>query len=75
MRHCARTSRRKRAKIVYERLVNVTDDTGIKNALGFLMTREIARGPWNEGGDWQFVEIRNGGGWRRRHGDCKRVRA
>ncbi|MDR5763186.1 manganese catalase family protein [Caballeronia sp. LZ035] len=85
-----------RAKIVYERLMNVTDDPGIKEALGFLMTREIAhqksfekalhsiqpnfpqgklpgipefasvyfnmskgddaRGPWNEGGDWQFVE-------------------
>jgi len=84
-----------RAKIVYERLINVTDDPGIKDALGFLMTREIAhqksfekalhsiqpnfpqgklpgkpeftsvyfnmskgddaRGPWNEGGDWQFV--------------------
>ncbi|WP_250476074.1 manganese catalase family protein, partial [Caballeronia sp. GAFFF1] len=85
-----------RAKIVYERLINVTDDPGIKDALGFLMTREIAhqksfekalhsiqpnfpqgklpgvpeftsvyfnmskgddaRGPWNEGGDWKFVE-------------------
>ncbi|MDR5798022.1 manganese catalase family protein [Caballeronia sp. LZ008] len=85
-----------RAKIVYERLINVTEDAGIKEALGFLMTREIAhqksfekalhsiqpnfpqgklpgvpeftsvyfnmskgddaRGPWNEGGDWQFVE-------------------
>ena len=31
-----------RAKIVYERLINITDDTGIKDALGFLMTREIA---------------------------------
>ncbi|NKJ50828.1 Mn-containing catalase [Burkholderia sp. SG-MS1] len=31
-----------RAKIVYERLLNVTDDPGIKEALGFLMTREIA---------------------------------
>jgi Mn-containing catalase len=31
-----------RAKIIYERLINVTDDTGIKDALGFLMTREIA---------------------------------
>ena len=31
-----------RAKIVYERLINVTDDAGIKDALGFLMTREIA---------------------------------
>jgi Mn-containing catalase len=85
-----------RAKIIYECLINVTDDPGIKEALGFLMTREIAhqksfekalhaiqpnfpqsklsgnpeftsvyfnmskrddaRGPWNEGGDWQFVE-------------------
>ena len=85
-----------RAKIVYERLINVTDDPGIQEALGFLMTREIAhqksfekalhsiqpnfpqgklpgvpeftsvyfnmskgddvRGPWNEGGDWEFVE-------------------
>lgn len=84
-----------RAKIVYERLINVTDDPGIRDALGFLMTREIAhqksfekalhsiqpnfpqgklpgdprftnvyydlskgddaRGPWNEGGDWEFV--------------------
>lgn len=31
-----------RAKIIYERLINVTDDPGIKDALGFLMTREIA---------------------------------
>lgn len=31
-----------RAKIVYERLINVTEDAGIKDALGFLMTREIA---------------------------------
>ncbi|SAL01775.1 catalase [Caballeronia pedi] len=85
-----------RAKIVYERLINVTDDPGIRDALGFLMTREIAhqksfekalhsiqpnfpqgklpgvpeytsvyynmsrgedaRGPWNEGNDWKFVE-------------------
>jgi Mn-containing catalase len=84
-----------RAKIVYERLINVTDDAGIKDALGFLMTREIAhqksfekalhsiqpnfpqgklpgvpeftsvyynmskgddaQGPWNSGGDWEFV--------------------
>jgi Mn-containing catalase len=27
---------------VYERLINVTDDPGIKDALRFLMTREIA---------------------------------
>jgi Mn-containing catalase len=85
-----------RAKIVYERLINLTDDPGVKEALGFLMTREIAhqksfekalyaiepnfppgklpgdprfsnvyfnlsqgageqRGPWNEGGQWNFV--------------------
>ena len=31
-----------RAKIIYERLINVTDDPGLKDALGFLMTREIA---------------------------------
>jgi Mn-containing catalase len=92
-----------RAKIVYERLINFTTDAGTKDALQFLMTREIthmkaftaalesmnkprfsigripptpglvdqffndstgegedgeidARGPWNEGGDWQRVE-------------------
>ncbi|KQW80752.1 manganese catalase family protein [Brevundimonas sp. Root1279] len=89
-----------RAKIVYERLINVTDDPGIKDALGFLMTREIAhqksfekalyaiepnfptgklpgdpefadkyfdmsqgdgnaRGPWNEGEQWEYVEDRD----------------
>lgn len=31
-----------RAKIVYERLINLTDDPGVKDALTFLMTREIA---------------------------------
>lgn len=31
-----------RAKIIYERLINVTDDPGIKDALAFLMTRELA---------------------------------
>lgn len=31
-----------RAKLVYERLINVTDDPGIKDALRFLMTREVA---------------------------------
>lgn len=31
-----------RAKIVYERLINLTDDPGVKEALTFLMTREIA---------------------------------
>ncbi|MGE5450747.1 MAG: manganese catalase family protein [Acidobacteriota bacterium] len=31
-----------RAKIIYERLINATDDPGVKEALGFLMTREIA---------------------------------
>src|SRR6201996_3513023 len=30
-----------RAKIVYERLINFTDDAGTKEALQFLMTREI----------------------------------
>src|SRR6187551_3082033 len=92
-----------RAKIVYERLINFCDDPGSKDALQFLMTREIthmkaftaaleslgknpfsigkiaptpglvdeyfndstgtgddgesdARGPWNQGEDWQFVD-------------------
>ena len=31
-----------RAKIVYERLINVTDDPGVKDTLKFLMSREIA---------------------------------
>ncbi len=31
-----------RAKIIYERLINLTDDPGVKDALGFLMTREVA---------------------------------
>lgn len=31
-----------RAKIVYERLIALTEDPGVKEALGFLMTREIA---------------------------------
>src|SRR3954463_5004766 len=31
-----------RAKIVYERLINLTEDPGVKDALGFLMTREVA---------------------------------
>jgi len=31
-----------RAKIVYERLINCTDDPGVKDALTFLMTREVA---------------------------------
>jgi Mn-containing catalase len=31
-----------RAKIIYERLINCTDDAGVREALGFLMTREIA---------------------------------
>lgn len=86
-----------RAKIVYERLINLTDDAGVREALGFLMTREVAhqksfekalyaiepnfppgkapgdprfanvyfnmshngavdeRGPWNQGGNWEFV--------------------
>jgi Mn-containing catalase len=92
-----------RAKIVYERLINFCGDAGTKDALQFLMTREIthmraftlaleamgkpafsigkigptpklvdqffndstgdgdhgeidARGPWNEGAPWEFVE-------------------
>ena len=89
-----------RAKIVYERLINSTDDPHIKEALGFLMTREIAhqksfekalyaiqenfptgkmpglpqytdkyydlsqgdgdaRGPWNQGDQWEFVSDQN----------------
>lgn len=104
-----------RAKIVYERLINFTDDAGTRDALQFLMTREIThmkaftaaleslgkprfsigqipptpvlvdqffndstgegadgeidvRGPWNEGGAWEFVtapafrEVRQAGG-------------
>jgi Mn-containing catalase len=31
-----------RAKLIYERLINATDDPGLKEALGFLMTREVA---------------------------------
>jgi Mn-containing catalase len=31
-----------RAKIIYERLINTTDDPGVREALTFLMTREIA---------------------------------
>jgi len=31
-----------RAKVVYERLINVTDDRGVKETLGFLMTREVS---------------------------------
>ena len=31
-----------RAKIIYERLINVTNDPGVKDALTFLMTREVA---------------------------------
>lgn len=31
-----------RAKIIYERLISATDDPGVKDALGFLMTREIS---------------------------------
>ena len=92
-----------RAKIVYERLINFCRDAGTKDALQFLMTREIthmraftaalesmgkppftigliaptpklvdqffndstgegdhgevdARGPWNEGAPWEYVE-------------------
>lgn len=31
-----------RAKLIYERLIAATDDAGVKEALGFLMTREAA---------------------------------
>lgn len=31
-----------RAKIVYERLINITSDPGVRDALDFLMTREIS---------------------------------
>jgi Mn-containing catalase len=31
-----------RAKVVYERLIGLTDDPGVRDALRFLMTREIA---------------------------------
>ena len=31
-----------RAKIVYDRLINLTPDPGVREALGFLMTREVA---------------------------------
>lgn len=31
-----------RAKIIYERLMALTPDTGVREALGFLMTREVA---------------------------------
>jgi Mn-containing catalase len=31
-----------RAKIVYERLINLTPDAGVRDALTFLMTREVA---------------------------------
>jgi Mn-containing catalase len=31
-----------RAKIIYERLINLTPDPGVRDALGFLMTREIS---------------------------------
>lgn len=31
-----------RAKVIYERLINCTDDPGLREALGFLMTREVS---------------------------------
>ncbi|WP_423196316.1 MULTISPECIES: manganese catalase family protein [unclassified Cupriavidus] len=31
-----------RAKLIYERLMNVTDDPDVREALGFLMTREVS---------------------------------
>lgn len=30
------------AKIIYERLINLGDDAGVRDALGFLMTREVS---------------------------------
>ena len=39
---CSNIAAESSAKIVYERLIAITDDPGIKDALGFLMTREIA---------------------------------
>lgn len=88
-----------RAKIIYERLINLTPDPGVKDALTFLMTREVAhqkmfekalysiennfppgklpghpdytdkyynmsqgagdaRGPWNQGAQWEFVDMK-----------------
>jgi Mn-containing catalase len=108
-----------RAKIVYERLINFCDDPGTKDALQFLMTREIthmkaftaalesmrkpafsigqippsegivdefyndstgegddgdvdARGPWNEGGDWKFIEAPAFNGFNGRKGNASR---
>lgn len=31
-----------RAKIIYERLINLTEDSGVRDALTFLMTREVS---------------------------------
>ena len=88
-----------RAKIIYERLINITGDPGVKDALGFSMTREVAhqksfekalysiennfppgklpgmpefaskyynmsqgpgdaRGPWNQGEEWEYIDHR-----------------
>jgi Mn-containing catalase len=88
-----------RAKIIYERLINATPDAGVRDALTFLMTREVAhqrsfekalyaispnfppgklppdprfadtyfnmsqgegdqRGPWTNGGEFQYVSER-----------------
>jgi Mn-containing catalase len=90
-----------RAKIIYERLINATPDPGVRDALTFLMTREVShqksfekalyaispnfppgkappdprfadtyfnmsqgdgdqRGPWNNGGEFQYVTERQG---------------
>jgi Mn-containing catalase len=38
---CSNVAAEARAKIVYERLINFCDDPGTKDALQFLMTREI----------------------------------
>jgi Mn-containing catalase len=39
---CAATSAPRRAKIVYEYLLQFTDDAGVQDTLRFLMTREVA---------------------------------
>ncbi len=89
-----------RAKLIYERLISLTPDASVREALGFLMTREVAhqksfekalyaiqpnfppgklpgnpaytdkyydmsqgegnaRGPWNQGDQWEYVDERD----------------
>ncbi|QUJ01154.1 manganese catalase family protein [Salmonella enterica subsp. enterica] len=38
-----------RAKIIYERLINLTDDPGVKDTLSFLMTRSRAPALFGKG--------------------------